>query len=108
MPAVAGIEKRVSELEAAETAGAIPTTDCTGARTWIKGQGCGIRFMHDILELSKYSGEYPSIDEIPEALAAQVYLWSRAEVDGGKFGDLARSNRELARHILGLPHGGHF
>jgi hypothetical protein len=98
--------RRIDELEVTENAGAIPTTDNAGNKTWIRDRGCGIKFMREILAASHDSG-YPTLAELPEDLQEQVDLWSRAEVDGSDFGAIARSNRELARHILGLEHDDH-
>lgn len=100
------LKKRIAGLEAEANRGAIPTTTRSGNKTWVKGQGSGIRFMHEILAASG-GGDYPSLAELSQDLQGQVDLWSRPEVGGSGFGDLVRSNRELALHILGLNHGEH-
>jgi hypothetical protein len=106
MSRLESLRRRIDELEASENAGSIPTTDKSGKRAWIRGRGCGIKFMREMLELS-HDGSYPSQAELSEDLKEQLDLWSRAEVDGQEFGAIARSNRELARDIRGLPHGDH-
>jgi hypothetical protein len=100
------LRRRIDELEATENAGSVPTTDKSGNQTRIRGRGCGIRFMREIL-CAGHDESYPKLEELSQDLQEQVDLWSRAEVDGPGFGDLSRSNRELARHILGLEHDDH-
>jgi hypothetical protein len=79
----------------------IPSTDANGNRAWIKDRGCGIRFMFEILKWQRDGGE------LSQDQQEQLDLWSRAEVNREKFGDIARANRELARDVLGLEHGAH-
>jgi hypothetical protein len=101
MKGLDNLRRRLNDTEGMANVGAIPTTDANGARTWIRGRGCGIRFMFEVMK-ARYDKAALTEDQMRE-----LDLWSRAEVDREKYGDIARANRELARDILGLPHGAH-
>jgi hypothetical protein len=102
MKGIEDIRKRLSEIEDKANGGAIPSTDANGNRAWIRGRGCGIRFMFEIMHAERNGIAFT------EDQQEQLDLWSRAEVDSReKFGDLARANREKARDVLGLEHGAH-
>ncbi len=106
MKDLADLERRLKGLKSRLGEDGILTTDENGERTWIRGQGCGIRFMFELLKFG-HDHKGSSFSDMPKDMQEQIKLWSRAEVDGDDFGALARSNREAAREILGLPHGGH-
>jgi hypothetical protein len=89
------LERRLEDLEDVAYAGWIPTTDRTGARTWIKDRGCGIRFMFEVLKWRHDGGE------LTAEMKEELDLWSRAESDE-RHGAIIRANRELARNVLGL------
>jgi hypothetical protein len=95
------LKQRIEELQSVARSGWIPSTDANGNRAWIKDRGCGIRFMFEILKWQRDGGE------LSQDQQEQLDLWSRAEVNREKFGDIARANRELARDVLGLEHGAH-
>jgi hypothetical protein len=90
------LERRLEDLEGAAYAGWIPSTDANGNRAWIRGHGCGIKFLREITEWQHNGGG------LPEDLHNQVNLWARAEADGTNFGEIARMNRQISRGILGL------
>jgi hypothetical protein len=102
MKGIDDIRRRLNDIEDLANVGAIPTSDNDGNRAWIRGRGCGIRFMFEIIK-ARHDGTAFTEDQ-----QEQLDLWSRAEVDSReKYGDLARANREMARDLLGLPHGAH-
>ncbi len=90
------LRQRMDVLATEAHKGWIPSTDTTGNRAWIKGRGCGILFMREILKWRRDGGE------LAGDLLEQTQLWARAEVDGEDFGDIARANRVEARKVLGL------
>jgi hypothetical protein len=96
MKGIENIRKRLGEIEGVANAGSIPSTDANGNRTWIRGRGCGILFMREILRWRRDGGE------LAGDLLEQTQLWARAEVDGDIFGGIARANRQEARRILGI------
>ncbi len=90
------LERRLKDLEEAAYAGWIPSIDANGNRAWIRGHGCGIKFLREITKWQCNCGK------LPEDLQEQANLWAMAEVDGTNFGEIARMNRQVSRDILGL------
>lgn len=84
---------RLLELEYNVQAGRIPTTSADGQRAWIEGGGCGLRFLRNLTNAMRDH-------DIPNSLRAQSDLWSRAEVDGPKFSEIARMCRDQARRAM--------
>lgn len=96
MKGIEAIRKQLSEIATGANAGAIPTTDANGNRTWIRGHGSGLRFLREITKWQRDGGK------LSADLYGQVQLWSQAEVDGSNFGEISRMNRTAARKVLGL------
>jgi hypothetical protein len=101
MKGIEALRKQLDELADVANRGAIPSSDANGNRAWIRGRGCGIVFMREIIHAQRNKLPFTA-DQLE-----QIDLWSRAEVDTDRFGGIARANRELARDILGLEHGAH-
>jgi len=99
MKGIKDIRRRACEIEARVHVGRIPSTTKSGERAWISGRGSGLQFLRELTEWMR-DNEYPASDTLPEDLREQVDLWSRAEVDGSNFGELARMNRIQARRAL--------
>ena len=102
--AISKIDKlasRIGDLEVKVHAGWVPSITKTGERAWIRGRGSGLQFLRELTKWMR-DNEYPAPDTLPEDLREQVDLWSRAEVDGSNFGELARMNRTQARRVLGI------
>jgi hypothetical protein len=98
MSKVDKLTARLGDLEAEVHQGWVPSSTPDGERAWIKGRGSGIRFLR---ELTLWMRDHAQ-DELPDDLREQVDLWSRAEVDGSGFGEIARMNRTQSRRFLGL------
>ena len=101
MKGIEDIRRRACEIEAKVHAGWIPSTTKTGEPAWIRGRGSGLQFLRELTEWMR-DNEYPAPGDLPEDLREQVDLWSRAEVDGSDFGEIARMNRTQARRVLGI------
>lgn len=84
---------RLLELEDNAHAGRIHTTSADGQRAWIEGGGCGLSFLRNLTKGMRDN-------EIPGDLRQLCDLWSRAEVDGPKFGEIARMCRDQARRAM--------
>jgi hypothetical protein len=95
MKGIEDIRRRACEIEARVHVGWVPSTTETGERAWIQGRGGGLQFLRELTEWMR-DNECPASDDLPGDLREQVYLWSRAEVDGSNFGELARMNRTQA------------
>ena len=95
------LASRIGDLEAEVHAGWIPSTTKTGERAWIRRRCSGLGFLRELTKWMR-DNEYPAPDTLPKDLREQVDLWSRAEVDGSDFGEIARMNRTQARRVLGI------
>lgn len=93
---LSSLERRLDDLEGAAYASWIPSTDANGMRVWIKGRGCGIKFLREITKWQCDGGG------LPKDLQEQAKLWARAEVDEANFSEIARMNRQVSRDVLGL------
>lgn len=93
---LSSFERRLQDIEDVVYAGRISSTDANGNQAWIKGRGCGIKFLREITKWQRDGGE------LPEDLLEQVNLWARAKVDEASFGEIAKMNRQVSRDILGL------
>ena len=102
MRGLESLASRLGDLEAEVHVGWIPSTTLDGERAWIKGRGSGIEFLRQ-LTLWMRDHSYPAaLEALPDDLREQVDLWSRAEVDGPNFGEIARMDRTQARNVLGM------
>jgi hypothetical protein len=93
---------RLQDLEDKSRQGWIPTTAPDRTRTWIMKSGSGLEFIRKITIAMRDS------NPLSEDQQEQCDLWSRAEIDGYNFGEIARMCRSLARHVLGIEYLDYF
>jgi hypothetical protein len=102
MRGLESLASRLGDLEAEAHVGWVPSSTPDGERAWIKGRGSGLQFLRELTRWMR-DNQYPAaLEALPDDLREQVDLWSRAEVDGPEFGEIARMDRTQARHVLGM------
>ena len=101
MKELSAMTRQLKDLASQVHANQIPSTDEDGDPVWIDGSGLRVAF--EIMKIgrdSRVAGRETTLADFPPDLLKQIGMWSRAELQDDRDGQIGKITKELCLQIL--------
>ena len=105
MKDLSAMTRQLKDLASQVHANQILSTDEDGGPVWIDGSGLHIAF--EIMKIgrdSRVAGRETTIADFPPDLLKQIGMWTRAELQDDRDGQIGKITKELCQQILAEGH----